>query len=152
MHTIVIVLSEPMIILVSIPLYLCSAEHFAKMFPDSSIAKEFQCGETKSAYISKFGLVPHFKQLLSNKIKNDDYVLLFDKRLNGKTQPKQCHFRIRHWDGNKVMSWFFDSPFMGHTAANDLTKTHENSTEEMSKSDTGFHEWTKCQLVILLEG
>lgn len=123
------------IILVFIPLYLFSAEHFAKMFPDSSIAQNFKCGETKSAYISKFGLAPHFKQLLSNKLKNDDYVLLFDESLNDKTQSKQCDFYIRHWDGDKVMSRFFDSQFMGHATANDLKKTYEKSTEELSKSD-----------------
>ena len=110
-------------------------EYFAKRFPDSTIAKTFQCGETKSAYICKFGLAPHFKQLLSSKLKDDDYVLLFDESLNVETQSKQCDFLVRHWDGNKVMSRFYDSQFMGHAMANDLKKTYEKSTEELSKSE-----------------
>lgn len=76
------------------------------MFPDSSIAKTFQCGETKSSYICKLGLAPHFKQLLSSKLRGEDYVLLFDESLNVKTQSKQCDFHIHHWDGDRVMLKF----------------------------------------------
>ena len=30
------------------------------IFPDSEIAKQFQCGERKSAYICVFGLAEHY--------------------------------------------------------------------------------------------
>ena len=82
------------------------------MFPDSTIAKTFQCGETKSVYICKFGLAPHFK-----------------------TQLKQCDFHVHHCDGDKVMSRFYDSQFMGHATADDLKKTYEKSTEELPESE-----------------
>ena len=91
--------------------------------------------EKQSAYICKFGLAPHFKKLLSSKLKDDDYVLLFGESLNVKTQLKQCDFHVCHWDGDKVMSRFYDSQFMGHATADDPKKTYEKSTEELSKSE-----------------
>ncbi len=41
---------------------------FQQMFPDSSIAKQFACGERKSAYLTVFGLSEHFEQLLKKSI------------------------------------------------------------------------------------
>lgn len=41
---------------------------FAKMFPDSQIAKQFQRGKTKCSYISNFGLAPYFKGKLMKKL------------------------------------------------------------------------------------
>ena len=41
---------------------------FAKMFPDSQITKQFQCGKTKCSYISNFGLAPYFKGKLMKKL------------------------------------------------------------------------------------
>ena len=40
---------------------------FAKMFPDSQIAKQFQCGKTKCSYLINFGLAPYFKEKLMKK-------------------------------------------------------------------------------------
>lgn len=61
---------------------------FCKMFPDSSIAAQFMCGEKKSAYLTVFGLAPHFRTLLKQKI-DSKFVLLFDESLNKKNQKKQ---------------------------------------------------------------
>ena len=38
------------------------------MFHDSNVAQSFTCGERKCVYLCCFGLAPHFKQLLSDKI------------------------------------------------------------------------------------
>jgi len=61
---------------------------FQKMFPDSKIAANFQCSDTKTAYLTKFGIMPHFKSLLTQKVADSDpFVLLFDESLN-KNQMK----------------------------------------------------------------
>ena len=41
-----------------------SGHLFASMFPDSNIAKSFQCGRTKASYVAHFGLVPFFHEQL----------------------------------------------------------------------------------------
>ena len=115
-------------------LHQLTGEQFARQFPDSNIAKNFKCGKTKCAYISKFGLAPHFKQLLSKKVSTDDYVLLFDESLNAKTQTKQCDFHVRLWEGDSVASRYFDSLFMGHATAADLKEVFHKSTDELPKA------------------
>ena len=37
-----------------------SVDLFSVMFPDSDIAKRFQCGRTKAGYVAHFGLTPFF--------------------------------------------------------------------------------------------
>ena len=60
------------------------------MFPDSDIAKHFACGERKAAYLSTFGIAPHFLSLLKGKVRDQsEYVLLFDESLNSEMQSKQ---------------------------------------------------------------
>lgn len=48
-----------------------SCEHvgdlFQTMFPDSNIAKQFKCGENKVAYLTLFGIAPHFSSLMKTK-------------------------------------------------------------------------------------
>ena len=46
------------------------------MFPDSTIAKHFTCGEQKAQYMCTFGLKPYLFSLMKEQVKNDDYVLL----------------------------------------------------------------------------
>jgi len=64
---------------------------FTAMFPDSNIAKQFQCGERKSAYICVFGLSEYFLKLLKDSVKGL-YVVMFDESLNKKLQEKQWMF------------------------------------------------------------
>ena len=55
-------------------------------------------------YIGCYGIAPHFKRLLENRIKNNAFVLMFDESLNNDFQKKQTDFLIRYWDGNRVMT------------------------------------------------
>ena len=72
---------------------------FERMFPDSNVAEQFTCGETKCAYLCNFGIAPHFKQLLKNTVSDQDtFVLLFDESLNKKTHNKQMDIHCRIWE------------------------------------------------------
>lgn len=65
------------------------SELFRLMFPDSPIASKFTCGDDKAAYLTTFGIAPHFSSLLLSKVKSSsDYVLLFDESLNRPLQSK----------------------------------------------------------------
>jgi len=56
---------------------------FAQMFPDIVIATSFSMGESKCAYVIKFGLAPYFKHILLDRIKgNGNFVIMFDESLN----------------------------------------------------------------------
>jgi hypothetical protein len=59
------------------------------MFPDSNLAKTMSCGETKSMYLSCFGIAPYFKSLVEKTAKTNPYIVMFDESLNKELQKKQ---------------------------------------------------------------
>ena len=66
---------------------------FQEMFPDSSIAKNFTCSETKVMYLVNFALKPYCKQLLMKKVnQSESIVLLFDESLNHLLQKNNVIF------------------------------------------------------------
>ena len=94
---------------------------FQSMFPDSSIAKKFTCGKTKMNYLICFGLAPYFREKLLQKINDSECVAIsFDESLNKEFQTEQMDIIVRYFYEDKVVSQYFDSQFMGRTAATDL--------------------------------
>ena len=72
------------------------------MFPDSTVASRFSCGEKKCAYLSTFGISPYFQSLLLSKVKSaNESVLLFDESLNSNLQSKQLDIHISFWKGSQ---------------------------------------------------
>ena len=107
---------------------------FSTMFPDSSIASKFTCGEKKCAYVVCFGLAPHFKsELLKNLNRSDTFVILFDESLNFKTQNKQMDFFVRFFDKTKrlIVTRYYDSAFIGHGRAVDMVKHFLDVTKDL---------------------
>ena len=98
------------------------SDTFQTMFPDSVIASKFSCGETKSSYLIRYGIGPYMKTLLQHRVKEDDYVLLFDESLNREMQKKQLDILVRLWDNDCIQSRFFHSQFLGHASAHNLVE------------------------------
>jgi hypothetical protein len=91
-------------------------EIFRAMFTDSEIA--YKCGETKTMYISCFGLAPHFNQMLERKVRmGRSFVLLFDESLNNHLQKKQLDYHVRIWEHDRVVTRYVTSDFLGHATA-----------------------------------
>lgn len=96
---------------------------FQAMFPDSTIAMSFACGERKASYFCTFGLAPYFAGELLKKVQTaPHYVLLFDETLNKELQEKQLDVHLRFWDKKQVTTKFYNSMYMGHATAADLFK------------------------------
>jgi len=112
---------------------------FSKMFPDSQIAEQFQCGATKCSYLICFGIAPYFHDQLMQKLSRPDtkYVISFDESLNKVIQKEQMDLIIRFWDQsvNKVVSRYFDSQFLGHTRAVDLCKNIKLALSKLKQSN-----------------
>ena len=90
------------------------------MFPDSSIAKSFHCGEKKCAYVVCHGLAPYFSQQLKDQLRLlDSFVILFDESFNPVTQSKQMDIHVRFFDDAscEVRTRYFASAFLGHATA-----------------------------------
>ena len=76
---------------------------FRKMFTDSVIARSFECSETKSRYITTFGLGDYLLTERQKSVKDQNYVLLFDESLNKKLTEKQMDIHLRTWERNEVL-------------------------------------------------
>ncbi|XP_063744625.1 uncharacterized protein LOC134867752 isoform X3 [Eleginops maclovinus] len=96
-------------------------ELFQAMFPDSTVAKTFQCGRDKTSYILRFGVAEFVKKELISKV-TGPFVIMFDESLNHATKRKQLDLHVRYWDDGQVQSRYLGSQFMGHATANDLLK------------------------------
>ena len=110
---------------------------FAKMFPDSTIAKQFALGERKCSYIISFGLAPYFKSVLMKKIEENDHItLLFDETLNQSNQQKQLDILARYWDPveNEVHTNYLNSAFMGHSTADDILREFYDNIKPLNLS------------------
>ena len=98
-------------------------ELFRVMFSDSKIASSFQLSKTKCSYFIKYGLPPHFKELLLQDVKVCPFfVLSFDESLNEFIQKEQMDLQIRYWDNtqNKVRTRYLDSYFLQRPNAKNL--------------------------------
>lgn len=108
-----------------------------QMLPDSAIAKQFACGESKAAYMCHFGIGPYFQKKLLEACTNVDYyTLLFDETLNQSNQKKQMDIHLRFWDSNlnKVFTQYLTSAFFGHGTAEDKLKSFYEVTEKIDLS------------------
>lgn len=105
-----------------------------RMFLDSEIAKHFQCGERKAAYVTSFGIALYFRSLLMKRARSqaNGFVLLFDESGNVKTQNKQMDIHLRIWDSDTVVTRYFTSEFMRHATAADMMDVFHRGTSELN--------------------
>ena len=54
-----------------------SGDLFSVMFPDSDIAKRFQCGRSKAGYFAHFGLPSDFYELMLSKLSDCSFISLY---------------------------------------------------------------------------
>ena len=105
------------------------------MFPDSNIAKNFACGQTKCSYIVTCGLVPYFKSLLNDTLSSlDCLVAMFEESYNkiSKRGQVDVHVRFSDIESNCVATRYFNSKFLGKAAAQD---NYEKFNECISELD-----------------
>ena len=72
------------------------------MFPDSAIDSKFGCSERKTAYLATDGIAPYLKSVLEARVKQEEFIILFDESLNKAMQTKQMDFHICLWNVNQV--------------------------------------------------
>ena len=72
-----------------------------KMFPDSTIASEFQLGPDKLKYLTNWGLAPFIREQLKGDLDKAEYITVsFDESLNEVTQTCQMDIVLRFWDND----------------------------------------------------
>ena len=114
-----------------------SGKLFSAMFPDSDIAKSFQCGRTKAGYVATYGLAPYFQnELLSTLSTVPYYTVSFDESLNPIFQKGQMDLLARFWDdkADMVRTRYLKSEFMVRSTANDVLQTFLSGISDIDKS------------------
>ena len=114
-----------------------SGKLFSAMFPDSDIAKLFQCGRTKIGYVATYGLAPYFQnELLSTLSTVPYYTVSFDESLNPIFQKGQMDLLVRFWDdkADMVRTRYLKSEVMGRSTANDVLQTFLSGISDIDKS------------------
>ena len=94
------------------------------MFPDSTIAKNFQQSKTNCGYYINFGVAPYVRKLLKETIEISPFlIILFDESLNGYVQKEQMDIKIRFWcdDKSKVTARYLDSKFLARGNAETIS-------------------------------
>ena len=88
-----------------------------KMFPGIPLVQSVQCAETKTMYLTVFGIASHLKAILVKDIKYEPYSLLFDESLNKSLTTKQLDVHVRFWKDSKVQTRYLVSVMLGHATA-----------------------------------
>ena len=68
--------------------------------------------------------------MLEKRLKDSEFVLLFDESLNKELQKKQLDMFVRLWDHDRVSSRYLISDFLGHGFATDLVDSFESKVEQ----------------------
>ena len=113
-----------------------------KMFPSDKTAAKFACGETKVMYLVCHGIAPYLQTCLRNKIRDQQFVLMFDESYNKFMKSKQVDILVRFWDVYNVVSRYYDSKFTGHTRASDIY----NCIHESVESDLGYKNFVQLSM------
>ena len=97
---------------------------FPLMFPDSEIAKKYQMGPDKLAYIVSYGIAPYFKDILMNQLKQSTvkFTSFFDEAFNDVIHKGQFDVQASFFDNtkNEVSVRYLGSAFLGHSRGVDL--------------------------------
>ena len=99
---------------------------FAKMFPDSEIAKKFACGRTKTTAIIKQALAPHFLKKATQSMSNPFSIMMDES--NDKTD-KSSIILVRIFDSElrDVHTRFLDMPVVNIGTARNLFEALKTS-------------------------
>ena len=87
-------------------------------------------GRNKLKYVVNHGLYPYFREELDCDINKSPFItIMFNESLNEIVQQSEMDVFVRFWD--IVSSWFYDSPFLGHTTHLDVLSSLEDSIKKI---------------------
>ncbi|XP_050044186.2 uncharacterized protein [Dermacentor andersoni] len=112
---------------------------YPNMFPDSQIAKAFQCGRKKVSYIISDGLGPYFKAKVLEELAKPEvfYTVMIDETPVPEMKVQQLDVLIRYFSVNAqdVVVEHLQSFHMGHATADELFSCVEDALNELPKNN-----------------
>ncbi|KAG0418789.1 hypothetical protein HPB47_004580 [Ixodes persulcatus] len=115
------------------------------MFPDSQIAKGFQCGRKKISYIISDGLGPYFKEKVVQKLVQPEvfYSIMIDETPVPEAKVQQLDVLARYYSVNtqNVVVEHLQSFHLGHATAEELFRCVEDALNELPKKNMIFEKF-----------
>ncbi|KAG0412302.1 hypothetical protein HPB47_010562 [Ixodes persulcatus] len=109
------------------------------MFPDSQIAKGFQCGRKKISYIISDGLGPYFKEKVVQELVQPEvfYSIMIDETPVPEAKVQQLDVLARYYSVNthNVVVEHLQSFHLGHATADELFCCVEDALNELPKKN-----------------
>ncbi|KAH6948290.1 hypothetical protein HPB50_023344 [Hyalomma asiaticum] len=109
------------------------------MFPDSQIAKAFQCGRKKVSYIISDGLGPYFKGKVVEELAEPGvfYTVMIDETPVPEMKVQQLDVLVRYFSvkAQDVVVEHLQSFHMGHATADELFSCVSDSLSELPKNN-----------------
>ncbi|CAN8028260.1 unnamed protein product [Ixodes persulcatus] len=112
---------------------------YPHMFPDSQIAKGFQCGRKKISYIISDGLGPYFKEKMVQELVQPEvfYKIMIDETPVPEAKVQQLDILARYYSVNtqNVVVEHLQSFHLGHATADELFCCVEDALNELLKKN-----------------
>ncbi|KAH6925669.1 hypothetical protein HPB50_008486 [Hyalomma asiaticum] len=112
---------------------------YPHMFPDSQIAKAFQCGRKKVSYIISDGLGPYFKGKVVEELAEPGvfYTVMIDETPVPEMKVQQLDVLVRYFSvkAQDVVVEHLQSFHMGHATADELFSCVSDSLSELPKNN-----------------
>ena len=107
-----------------------------KMFPNSSVAKNFSSEKTKCSYVVCFCLAPYFKALLTKSVSNVKHVALFDESFNKISKRGQMDMHVRYRDNtqNYLAKRYYQSELVGKASAKNVLNPLVHAYQVLAKA------------------
>lgn len=88
---------------------------FKSMFTDSNIASSYSTSETKTKYVTQFGIAPYIIEHLKNYMKDTPFTFKFDENIS-KQVKKQYDGYVQYFSKThkKIVNHYAGSLFLGH--------------------------------------
>lgn len=118
----------------------CSGDNdlYKRMFPDSTIASNYQQQKTKVSYVLEFGILPYIIDLVKSDITNVPFTFHFDETTTSQVKKQYdgyaTYFSQKH---KEVRTVYCGSLFVGRCTADDLV-VHFYEFMKKAGLDTNF--------------
>ncbi|XP_064482610.1 uncharacterized protein LOC135395308 [Ornithodoros turicata] len=110
---------------------------YPSMFPDSTVASNFQCGRKKLSYIISDGIGPYFKTEVVNELTRPNvfFAIMIDDTPRPEAKVQQLDVLARYYSSNakRVVVEHLESYSLGHATADVLLSCIEDALSELPK-------------------
>ena len=115
-----------------------NASRYERMFENNPIVAGYSMGETKVAYIIKFGIADYLKKKLRLDVDNVPFSFLFDESTTSQIK-KQYDAYVIYWSDKlgRVSHAYCGSIFVGHCTSDDLVNHYEQFVTQLGL-DSGY--------------